>query len=469
MKNFSIIHDLGSLSEIERQEYLAAASDYFGLDPNLNALDLIWMDGGDGKRRLIAYARRGTTDILRGIHGINVLSITKDSGPGYVSFTAVGKNRDGRQEIAVGAASLEGLKGDRLAAAVATAQTRALRRLTLQFVGGGLLDESELNETTADINRAPASLASMATLPAPQPTVVPNAEAGKDITPVLHHDPVFGGSKFLDCWTATPEQGKAASIQMAAPEPFSSGTITPQPIPGTEPLEPLVQVEEFSKYPSFREMAKTITDPDVLAAAKASLEPKRRRRRTKAEMEAAKTEDNSDNIPDKVSGNTVTVALNPNVSQLAVTNSIPPICEIHKETMVLSFYERPGGPPGNSYVCQSCCSQRILDANIEKVTTELLNHANETTDYPTAEQEADYRKRLQTWVDVLKTAGMTGGINWRLKRYTLAMFPDAVVDNGRLRLTAKQWDTLLADFDTKQHQLGPQALVAEINTIAEKA
>jgi hypothetical protein len=321
--------------------------------------------------------------------------------------------------------------------------------MTLQFVGGGLLDESELNETTADINRAPASLASMATLPAPQPTSGINLAPGMDVTKPL----------------SVP--------QMAVPAPFSSGTITPQHIPGTEPIEPLVQIEPA--------------------------EPKRRRRRTKAEMaqaavnialdavtaqnpEATKlmvhanqliteaqAEAIPDNIPDKVSGNTMTVALNSNVSQLAVTNSIPPICEIHKETMVLRFYERPGGPPGNGYICQSCCSQRTLDANIEKVTTELLNHTNETTDYPTAEQEADYRKRLQSWVDILKTAGMTGGINWRLKRYTLAMFPDAVVDNGRLRLTGKQWDTLLADFDTKQHQLGPQALVAEINTIAEKA
>lgn len=36
----------------------------------------------------------------------------------------------------------------------------------------------------------------------------------------------------------------------------------------------------------------------------------------------------------------------------------PPRCERHKEQMVLQFYERPGGPAGNGWVCQSCAQER---------------------------------------------------------------------------------------------------------------
>ena len=408
-KKFSIIHDLGPLSESERKQYLIDASEFFGLDPSLNALDAIWMDGGDGARRLIPYARRGTTDILREIHGIHVLSLTQHDGPGYVSFTAIGKTRSGRQEIAVGAAATEGLRGDKLAAAIATGQTRALRRLTLQAVGGGILDESELNQTTVDINRANTSLASMATLPAPQPTVTPNAEAGKDVTKDEYVIPVDAlGRRGLPMKVG----GQSQTFVMEAPAPFSSGTITPQPIPGTEEPGTLVQIEPA--------------------------EPKRRRRRTKAEMAQAAINVAVDAV----------AAQDPEASKLVeFANKI--VKEAQTEIPALV-----PGPVGQAI-------NQVVDQVVEQAAAELMP----VIDYPTAEQEADYRKRLQSWVDVLKTAGMTGGINWRLKRYTLAMFPDAIVDNGRLRLTCEQWNTLLADFEKRQ----PQDLVMTINTVAEKA
>src|SRR3977135_1633102 len=124
MTKFAVVHDLGTLSELQRGQYLRDASIFLGLDPDFNGLDTIWMNTDEGMRRLTAYARRGTTELLRRIHGISVLSLEQHDGPGYVSFKATGKNETGRQEIAIGAHAIEGLKGDRLAAAVATAQTR---------------------------------------------------------------------------------------------------------------------------------------------------------------------------------------------------------------------------------------------------------------------------------------------------------------------------------------------------------
>ena len=37
-----------------------------------------------------------------------------------------------------------------------------------------------------------------------------------------------------------------------------------------------------------------------------------------------------------------------------MTNSLPPCCAKHDTQMVLSFYDRPGGPVGNDWVCLQC-------------------------------------------------------------------------------------------------------------------
>lgn len=145
-EKFSIIHNLESLDETQRKAYADAAAKYVGLDPALNPFDYIWIpDEVTGFKKLVLYARRGTTDLLREKHKISVLDMIQHDGPGYVSFKAVGMNIEGRKEVAVGAHSTEGLKNERLASAVSTAETRAGRRLTLKFVGLGILDATEVN------------------------------------------------------------------------------------------------------------------------------------------------------------------------------------------------------------------------------------------------------------------------------------------------------------------------------------
>src|SRR5271157_4782964 len=185
-KNFQLIHNLDGLTEAQKVQYLADFSEHLGLPPDLGALDLMWMDDDNksGLRKLVVYCRKGTADLLRGIHGIDVQSIEQLVVPGCVTFKATGKNPTGRQEIAIGSHDTEGLKGGRLASAVMTAQTRSLRRLTLQFVGGGLLDESEVSTQSTNINRTESSLAQLAGSPTvlPPPQVTPAATPGKDIT-----------------------------------------------------------------------------------------------------------------------------------------------------------------------------------------------------------------------------------------------------------------------------------------------
>ena len=175
MSRFIPMYDLEKLNETDRQQYYLAACEYLGLPPELNVLAFHFMDQGDGARKLILYAKRGATDIIRNNLGISVVGLTKDQNAHEVTWVATGKNKDGRTEMSSGSKSIDGLRGKALEDAIAWAQTKALRRMTLQFAGGGILDETEIAEpTTMNIAQAP-SLAQAAA----QPTVQPNAAPGK--------------------------------------------------------------------------------------------------------------------------------------------------------------------------------------------------------------------------------------------------------------------------------------------------
>src|SRR5690606_39558393 len=56
-----------------------------------------------------------------------------------------GRDKTGREDVATGAVSIAGLKGDALANSVMKAETKAKRRLTLSLAGLGWLDESEVD------------------------------------------------------------------------------------------------------------------------------------------------------------------------------------------------------------------------------------------------------------------------------------------------------------------------------------
>lgn len=169
--------NLDKLTEQEREQYYQDVCKAVGLPPELRLLEFIYVDGGDAQRKLVLYALKGATEHLRKINGISITSLVKDVGDGYIAWIATGTDRTGRTEMSTGAASTRGVNGEGLAKAVALAQTRAVRRMTLQFVGAGILDESEINEKTTNISSA-------STLPVPiMPTIAPSSAPGKDVTP----------------------------------------------------------------------------------------------------------------------------------------------------------------------------------------------------------------------------------------------------------------------------------------------
>lgn len=256
-KSFSLIHNLERLSEEQRAQYLRDFSEHLGLPPDLNALDLIWMDDDNksGLRKLVVYCRKGTADLLRDIHQVQVKSLEQLTIPGCVAFKATGVNKTDRQEIAVGAHDSEGLRGARLASAVMTAQTRACRRLTIQFAGGGMLDESEVNAQTTNINRTDASLAQLAgsSTVLPPPQVLPSVTPGKDITQSQPAIPESVSNIPQVAQIALSAQISAPIGEAASAARVADGPVLPKSIslPGPDAPEnlPVAQSDSTAKLP----------------------------------------------------------------------------------------------------------------------------------------------------------------------------------------------------------------------------
>jgi hypothetical protein len=70
--------------------------------------------------------------------------------------------------------------------------------------------------------------------------------------------------------------------------------------------------------------------------------------------------------------------VNNNGPEWRISTSIqPPVCTKHNEQMVLSFYDRPGSPPGNGWSCQSCYKERSAKEQIAKSLPLILKFMND--------------------------------------------------------------------------------------------
>ena len=212
---FIPLYDLESLTEPQRQEYLKAVCKHLGVPDNLNLVALTYVDDGDGPSRLVPYAKRGATENVRNSLQIDITSLTNQMIGGSIVFTVVATaKKTGRQEIATGSKFIDGLQGTPLDDAIMTASTRALRRATLQFIGAGVLDESEVNQRKI-VHAVSAPIA-----PTPQPTVVPSSEPGKDVTPPkeIISEPT-NVTRIVTTMFPSDEQRAAAIAQLNAQNP----------------------------------------------------------------------------------------------------------------------------------------------------------------------------------------------------------------------------------------------------------
>ena len=132
--------DLSKLTPQERVSYYARVCDSLGLNPFTQPFGYIVLNG-----RLTLYAKREAAEQLRAIRGISITKEEHDQRGDLYIVRAYGRDKTGREDVATGAVSIAGLKGDALANAVMKAETKAKRRLTLSLAGLGWLDESEVD------------------------------------------------------------------------------------------------------------------------------------------------------------------------------------------------------------------------------------------------------------------------------------------------------------------------------------
>lgn len=142
--------DLSKLTAQDRMRYYAAVCTSVGLNPLTKPFEYLYL-----KNKMTLYARKEATDQLRVLHGVSVTRLERQTLAGIFTVTAYGRNSRGRTDAAVGAVSIESLRGEDKANAMMKAETKAKRRLTLSLCGLGILDESEIDLVGAERVEAP--------------------------------------------------------------------------------------------------------------------------------------------------------------------------------------------------------------------------------------------------------------------------------------------------------------------------
>src|SRR5260370_29472004 len=87
--SFVPLYDLESLNENQRQDYVRNVSLHMGVPPEINLVMLTYLDENNGPRRLVAYAKREATEIIRNNRGINITELTSKETLVSVVFTTI--------------------------------------------------------------------------------------------------------------------------------------------------------------------------------------------------------------------------------------------------------------------------------------------------------------------------------------------------------------------------------------------
>ena len=133
--------DLSNLSAKQRVDYYNGYCQRLGLDAFTKPFDLLKLNG-----REILYCTRSGAQQLNKLHNVShaITSRETNAEAGVYMVTSRACLPDGRCTESIGAVNIQGLKGDNYANAVMKAETKAKRRATLDLLGLGVLDETEV-------------------------------------------------------------------------------------------------------------------------------------------------------------------------------------------------------------------------------------------------------------------------------------------------------------------------------------
>lgn len=385
--------DISDMTEQERYQHYLNVCEIAGLDPRAKLLKYTMMDDGTGigTKHLVLYVTKGGADKLRDLHDIEVEELEDKVINGAIVYKAKGKNKKGRRDIAVGSATIEGKHGKALENAFMIAQTRATRRLTIQFSGLGLLDESEVSEDKT----VPLVDSSLPFSEIGQPVDVSDLP-GADITVAPLKLPAI----------STPIPGPEASTILTLPLPApvaEEPKRIPNPAAGLKPVAPTEMAAPDGPQTVSPEEIKT-----------------RRKRRSKAEMDAARSQEQA---------------------------SDPIVAPVSDPVTVEDIPTPPPAPE--------------------------LKKVNVIGNLPTQEQNKVFVDRLIEYADrILVEGGMvpSAGKGCRLKLRSFVKLMNAGAELSQL--TVEQWQNTFRYFDESVKTHGSRKFVAfieESNAAAEAA
>lgn len=131
--------DLSSLSTQEKVQYYNGFCQRLGLDPFTQPFKLLKMNGKE-----VLYCDRSGTQQLSNLHHVSHEIKAREVVNDCYVVTAKALTPTGRHTESIGAVSIGGAKGDLLCNIMMKAETKAKRRATLDLLGLGVLDESEI-------------------------------------------------------------------------------------------------------------------------------------------------------------------------------------------------------------------------------------------------------------------------------------------------------------------------------------
>lgn len=177
MDNIIITGDLSRLSADQKTLYYRGYCERVGLDPVTKPFDLLSLNG-----KQILYCTRSGTQQLSALHKVSHQITDRRTENGVILVSCRATSADGRFSESIGAVPADG-KGAILCNNYMKAETKAKRRATLDLLGLGILDESELE-------------------------TIPGARVAPSVTHVEAHSEEFGADQVSE-----PDQGQVDLVR----------------------------------------------------------------------------------------------------------------------------------------------------------------------------------------------------------------------------------------------------------------
>jgi hypothetical protein len=133
--------DLSKLSATDKVQYFNGYCERLGLDPFTQPFQILRLNGKE-----ILYLTRAGAQQLNKLHSVSHEIVSRNIHEAASTYEVIARASlpDGRHTESIGAVTIANLKGEAYCNALMKAETKAKRRATLDLLGLGLLDETEV-------------------------------------------------------------------------------------------------------------------------------------------------------------------------------------------------------------------------------------------------------------------------------------------------------------------------------------